>query len=59
MTRQDVLSVLMLSPIYFRLTLPDRKVLLEEVCTLYGHDLGLVEGWRQAPAAAGPTTTTH
>ncbi len=32
MTRKEALHILMLSPFYFRLSLPERKVLLEKFC---------------------------
>jgi len=37
-SRDDVkkaIAVLMLSPMYFRMTLPIRKALVEEFCTLH------------------------
>lgn len=36
MTREEALNLLMLSPIYFRLSVPARKKLLEEFCRNYG-----------------------
>lgn len=36
MTRQEILKLLMLSPIYFRLSVPERKMLIEEFCRNYG-----------------------
>lgn len=36
MTRQEALSVLMLSPIYFMLSLSARKLLLDEFVKNYG-----------------------
>lgn len=36
MSRQEALQVLMLSPIYFRLPVAARKLLLEEFCRKYG-----------------------
>lgn len=36
MTRQEAIRILILSPIYFRLTLVDRKELIREFCILHG-----------------------
>lgn len=36
MTRQEAIRILMLSPIYFRMTLIDRKELIREFCFLHG-----------------------
>ncbi len=36
MTRQEAIRILMLSPIYFRMTLSDRKELIREFCILHG-----------------------
>lgn len=36
MTKKEALSALMLSPMYFRLNLVDRKALINEFCELYG-----------------------
>jgi len=36
MTRQEAISILMLSPFYFRMTLIDRKELIREFCILHG-----------------------
>ena len=36
MSRKDAVKILMLSPIYFRLSLPDRKELINEFCHLHG-----------------------
>jgi len=36
MTRQETLKLLMLSPIYFRLSVADRKKLVEEFSKNYG-----------------------
>jgi hypothetical protein len=36
MTRREALGVLMMSPIYYRLPLAARKVLLDEFCSIYG-----------------------
>lgn len=38
MTRKEALSVLMLSPMYFRLSLSARKALLNEFYDRYGWD---------------------
>ena len=35
MTQQEAIRVLMLSPIYFKLTPLDRKQLIHEYCTLF------------------------
>ena len=36
MTKQELLRVLMLSPFYFLLALPDRKKLIDDFCREYG-----------------------
>ncbi|MEW6221079.1 MAG: hypothetical protein AB1634_16315 [Thermodesulfobacteriota bacterium] len=38
MTPREAIRVLMLSPIYFRLKLPARKVLVQEFCQLFAED---------------------
>lgn len=35
MTHREIIHVLMLSPIYFKLSLTDRKQLIEEYCILF------------------------
>ena len=35
MTKKEALQILMMSPIYFRLSLPARKTLLKEFCSNY------------------------
>ncbi len=37
MSRQEAIKILMMSPFYFRMSLPDRKLLVEEFCHLYGN----------------------
>ena len=36
MSRQEAVKILMLSPFYFRLSLRERKELVEEFCILHG-----------------------
>ncbi len=38
-TRREAVRILMQSPFYFKLTLPDRKVLIQEFCALHGTDI--------------------
>ncbi len=35
MTPRQAIRILMLSPIYFRLDLPARKILVDEFCAMY------------------------
>ena len=35
MTKKEALRILMMSPLYFRLSLPARKILLNEFCRNY------------------------
>jgi hypothetical protein len=35
MTTQEALKILMLSPVYFRLGIPQRKQLIKDYCRLY------------------------
>jgi hypothetical protein len=37
-TRREAVRILMQSPFYFKLTLPDRKVLIQEFCALHGNE---------------------
>ncbi len=36
MTSREAVKILMLSPFYFILTLPERRMLVDELCALHG-----------------------